>query len=436
MGESRSLGQLPRTRYLENDPRNNILEYLYRAQRFDSFQQSERHELLWFYRHPEQLPATYNEYLTRRNQARGRAGRFGSINERNDYLNALRGLVSSGYVTQTDAGYRLSDRGFDLLDEILRHRRELPYRDYVRFETTVVIFPPSSQPEGNFDVESRYPVSNPDGNLAVFAAVIVIIIFIIWLINQQDQTSDKPSIGQLPLLEQDISQPPLENRELTLPESVVDQKSLPDEPIAAAFIPLDLRQASDANGPVGEVLTLGGLFEEPLVELLPQGIAYGLSKESAFLESESATSERSNRLMLEVGQANVRRVYLLLNLCNTSPDFTGGANLFGKPVGQVTFYFSQEISRSWWLIAGVNIRDWIVDLPGVINERYEEDAQIEVLRNTYNGFAARIDQVTVDVPEEYRGLVLERIEIVDLSRNYGTADPGIVWFGVALEVGE
>lgn len=246
-------------------------------------------------------------------------------------------------------------------------------------------------------------------------------------------TSLSASKASAPLIEEEVSAPP---------EVIAEPHSQPGgEPSPAvespAFIPLNLRQARDANGPVGEVLTLGGLFEEPLVERLPQGTAYGLSKESAFLESESATSERSNWLMLEVGQANVRRVYLLLNLTNSNVALPGGGSLDGQGIGQVVLFFEGGASYPARLIAGVNIRDWIVDLPGGVDRRAEDDAQIEVLRNTSRGWLARVDQVRVDVPEEYWGLVLESIVVEDWSlRDFGMKDPAILWFGGALEVGE
>jgi hypothetical protein len=121
------------------------------------------------------------------------------------------------------------------------------------------------------------------------------------------------------------------------------------------------------------------------------------------------------------GVANVERVQLLANA-----GYTGSFG--GQKVGAVELVFDGASAFSYDLVLGHNIREWRVELPGLVTTVGSSDTAVAFEGTTKAGDKGVIDMITITVPQELRRFPLSAIVVRDTM----PGDPCFFFSGLTL----
>ena len=182
-------------------------------------------------------------------------------------------------------------------------------------------------------------------------------------------------------------------------------------------------------GTIANRSTQGG-YRSPPLELIELGeVVFDLPKGRNSVTTHAETlPDFPTAVTVDVQILAPRTVYLLI---------TGG-NVFtrfqGERIGTITLSFRHGEAMMVPLVAGYNIREW----------KYLDDKTIDTTTDTQtvevwsaeakDGGIGVIDQLTIDLPSQYRADVLVKIEISDESVNLlGTLNPAINVLGITVE---
>lgn len=184
-------------------------------------------------------------------------------------------------------------------------------------------------------------------------------------------------------------------------------------------------------------------FQSPESYLVPvpsnpwhEGIQFALSPSTYVLESESQSSGNPAQIRLPLWQTNVTALHLLMNLSYGAPRYTDGQAIAGRIVAQVLIKVDGKEELLKTLVAGKDIREWVIGSEGVVSTISPEVKPAWEGRHRASGAKAVIDHIVVPMPAQFQGKLIEEIIIQDLSIGmFGSRNPGLLIFAITVEHG-
>lgn len=158
-----------------------------------------------------------------------------------------------------------------------------------------------------------------------------------------------------------------------------------------------------------------------------------LSNNSPVIEIDSVNSGNSYFILIPVNTIGSVRLHLLMNLCYGSPDSVGGQEFARSNVARL-WLFSGDMRHSFDLKAGIDLREWVITAPNVVNTVGSHVKLIWKSHYKSSNYEAVIDDLVLQIPYDWREVNLEYIGIEDRSRElFGNPNPGIMLFGIAVD---